>query len=81
VGKKRATFGGELRRHREAAGLSVQQLAREVRISRQTVYYLEANVNSPSLDLVLRLADAIGIDARDLIRPLCTPRATKRKKG
>jgi transcriptional regulator with XRE-family HTH domain len=78
---KKPTFGGELKRHREAAGLSVQEIARRTRIHRTTVYLLEADTNSPSVDLMLRLADALGIDARDLIAPLCAERPAKRKKG
>ena len=82
MAKARATFGGELRRRREAAGLSVLQLARAAGCNRQTIYYAEANVNSPSLNLVLRLAECLGIDVCDLIGPLRPPRPpVKRMEG
>jgi transcriptional regulator with XRE-family HTH domain len=76
MGRKRTTFGAELKRRRQAAGLTVLQLARSAGISRQTIYSLEADAHNPSLDLLLLLADRIGVDLRDLLAPLCTPRPT-----
>jgi transcriptional regulator with XRE-family HTH domain len=78
MGKRRVTFGEELKRRREAAGLSVQELARKANVSRQTVYVLEADANSPTLEVLLRLSVALDTDPRDLIGPLCPPQRARK---
>lgn len=51
------------------AGLSRQQLADKVGVSRQTIYLMEREGNdnhSPSIDIAIKLADALGLDVREL---------------
>lgn len=54
-------FGGRLRRLREAAGLSVGELAQRVGLTRQYLYDLESGRKAaPSLDVARRLAESLG---------------------
>jgi transcriptional regulator with XRE-family HTH domain len=79
MAKPRTTFGAVLRRRREAAGLSVQQLGRRAGISRHTVYGLEREEYGPTLAVLFKLAAALETDPRDLIGPLCPRRRAKKK--
>lgn len=54
-------FGASLRRLREAAGLSVQQLAERAGLDRQSVYNYEAGTRRPTWDAVQQLAAALGV--------------------
>jgi transcriptional regulator with XRE-family HTH domain len=71
-----ATFAAVLRQHREAASLSVQELAARVGLTRQAIYLLEAGKREPTLDAVLRLAAGLGVNRCKLIRDLPTPPGT-----
>jgi transcriptional regulator with XRE-family HTH domain len=57
----------ELRREREAASLSQEALAFRAGIDRSYLSQLENNHKSPTLDLLFRLCDALGIRASELI--------------
>ncbi len=67
-----------LKEEREKRGLSLKVLARKAGIARQTISYVEKEVQSPSLDTLLRIASALGVDLAKIIA-----RAQKRasKKG
>jgi transcriptional regulator with XRE-family HTH domain len=63
------TFGDRLRRLREAAGLSVAQLAAEAETSATIVGELEAERRQPTrlwLEAGLRIALALDVDPYDL---------------
>jgi transcriptional regulator with XRE-family HTH domain len=60
-------FGEELRKAREAAGLSQEKLAFESEIDRSYVSLLENNKKSPTLEVIFRLSDALKIPASELI--------------
>lgn len=60
-------FGAELKKARETAGLSQEKLAFEAEIDRSYVSLLENDRKSPTLDVLFRIADAIGIQASELI--------------
>lgn len=61
-------FGDQVRAHRHAAGLSQEALAQRARIARAYIGSLESGERNPSLDMIGRLAKALGVDAADLVR-------------
>src|ERR1043165_6740186 len=61
----RIRLGRELRRHREAAGLTMEALARRMGCSQSKISRLENAERKPNLDDVLDIADALGLDEAD----------------
>lgn len=59
--------GQELKKARESAGKSQEQLAFDAGIDRSYLSQLENNHKSPTLDTLFRLCDALGIRASELI--------------
>ncbi len=51
---------------RTAAGLRQEDLARCVRVSRQTIISIESGRYSPSLELAWRLSRTLGVTIEDL---------------
>lgn len=60
-------LGLRLRAAREAAGLSVQQLAERVGAHRAYIDRLEKGQRRPSAEWLQKIADAIGLDTGDLL--------------
>ena len=60
-------LGDEIRKARLAAKLTQEQLAFEAEISRNYVSLLELNQKSPTVDVLLRIARAVGVRASALI--------------
>jgi transcriptional regulator with XRE-family HTH domain len=60
-------LGDELRKARKAAGLTQEQLAYKAEIHPTYVSILERDKKSPTLEMLFRLCDAIGIRASDII--------------
>jgi DNA-binding XRE family transcriptional regulator len=56
-----------LKAERERRELSLQVLARKSGISRQTISYIEQEVQSPSLDTLLRITLALEVDLAKII--------------
>ena len=56
-----------LREEREKRSLSLKVLSRKAGIARQTISYVEKEVQSPSLDTLLRITAAIGVDLAKII--------------
>lgn len=63
-------LGDEIRKARLAAKLTQEQLAFEADISRNYVSLLELNQKSPTVDVLLRVAQALGIRASALIEAI-----------
>lgn len=61
MAKPSGSFGATLRRLREAAGLSGQQLAEKAGTTRQTVHSLESGKYGPTWEVVQKLAAALGV--------------------
>jgi transcriptional regulator with XRE-family HTH domain len=61
-------LGDELRKAREAAGLTQEEVAFRAGLHRTYVSLLERDRKSPTLDVLFRLCDAIGVKASELIR-------------
>lgn len=55
-----AAFGRVLRRHREAKGLTQQELAEAADLHLNYVSLLERGLRSPSLEVTIRLARGLG---------------------
>ncbi|OJU39976.1 MAG: DNA-binding protein [Microbacterium sp. 69-10] len=56
-----------LRREREAAGISVSELARRASVSKATVSQLESGAGNPSVETLWALGDALGIPFSTLV--------------
>jgi transcriptional regulator with XRE-family HTH domain len=64
----RKNFAANLRREREARGLSQESLAHEAGLHRTYVGSVERGERNISLDNVERLAHALGVEPADLMR-------------
>lgn len=60
-------FGRNLEEARGWIGMSQGQLAREVGVDQSQVARLESGERCPQLDRMVALADALGIQVRDLL--------------
>jgi transcriptional regulator with XRE-family HTH domain len=60
-------LGEELRSAREAAGLTQEALAFRASLDRSYISQLENDRKSPTLDVLFRLCDALGVQASELI--------------
>jgi transcriptional regulator with XRE-family HTH domain len=63
----RETFGDNLRRARQAAGLSQRQLATLAGLDRTYVGSVERGERNVSIDNIERLAEALSVEAADLL--------------
>ena len=63
----RKTVGERVRRFRESAGLTQTALARTADIGRVTLVRLEHGEQSPRFKTLKAVADALGVDAPDLL--------------
>ena len=71
----RRTVGERVRRYRESAGLTQLALARAADIGRVTLVRLENGEQSPRFKTLKAVADALGMDAPDLlVEPEFLPR-------
>ena len=64
----REVFALNLRRARNARGLSQEALAHEADVDRTYVSALERSVYSATIDMVDKLAKALGVDASALLQ-------------
>lgn len=60
-------LGTELRKAREAAGMTQEKLSFEANLHRTYISQLERDIKSPTLDTLFRICDALGIPASDLV--------------
>jgi transcriptional regulator with XRE-family HTH domain len=60
-------LGEELRKTREAIGLTQEQLSFQAGLSRPYISQLERDLKSPTLEVLFRLCDALGIRASELV--------------
>ena len=63
----RAVFGDRLRQLRKEQGLTQTELGKRVGISQRLVAYYEAQGGSPSPELLVKFADALGISTNTLL--------------
>ena len=67
---RQVEFGDRVRAYRQQLGLSQEALAAHAGINRTYVASLEAGMRNPSLDLMARLAIALGVDLGELLTGL-----------
>ena len=70
------TFGDLLRAQRLAAGLTQEALAKVAGVPRSTIANLESGQGNPSLAVLVKVANALGVPIDEL---LASPRAKVRK--
>jgi transcriptional regulator with XRE-family HTH domain len=63
----RQCLGRNIRRLRDAKGLSQEKFAFEARIHRTYISDIERGARNPTITIVQRLADALGVTASDLL--------------
>lgn len=61
------SFGVVLVECRNAAQLSQHELATEAEISPKYLYQLEKGLSLPSLEIVIRLARALGVETSEMV--------------
>lgn len=66
-GYRPGMFGEELRKAREQAKMTQEELAFAASVDRTYVSQLENNKKSPTLDMLFRLCDALGIQASRIV--------------
>jgi transcriptional regulator with XRE-family HTH domain len=60
-------LGEELRRAREAAGLTQERLAFRAGLSRPYISQLERDLKSPTLHALFRVCEALGVRASEIV--------------
>lgn len=70
----RASFGRNLRATREQVGISQEALAHAIEMSRRYLSGIERGEANPTSDQIVRLADGLGIEPRELLPPRDEPR-------
>lgn len=61
------TIGEKIEYYRKLCGLSQEQLAEKLAVSRQTIYKWEANLSCPKIEKLDKLIDLLGIDYNILL--------------
>lgn len=61
------SLGLELRKYRKTAGLTLQELAERVGVSKQCVYFWEHGIREPGVDRLWALANALAVNVDSLI--------------
>lgn len=74
-------IGDELRKAREAAKMTQEQLSFAAEIDRSYISLLEHNKKSPTVDLLFRICDAMGVTASSLLSRVEADRMSRRKKS
>lgn len=64
----REVFARNLRRCRQAAGLSQEELAHRAEVDRTYISALERSVYGATIDVVDKLASVLSVEAADLLR-------------
>lgn len=71
-------LGEELRKARQAAGMTQEDLAAKARMDRAYISEIERGIASPSVDRFLRLCDAMKTRAADIVDRLQYPSRHRR---
>lgn len=73
-------LGNELRKARMAAKLTQEQLSFAAEIDRSYISLLEHDKKSPTVDMLFRLCDNLGVSASSLLARVEAGRKSKTKK-
>ena len=74
----RQAFAANLRRFRHGKGVSQEDLAYEADVNRTYVSKLEKGVSYPGLEIIAKLANALGVEPAELL--MLPPRRGKRTR-
>jgi transcriptional regulator with XRE-family HTH domain len=74
-------MGEELRKARERAALTQEQLSFRAGLSRPYISQLERNLKSPTVDTLFRLCDALDVSAADVVRRVDAARKKRKREG
>ncbi len=61
-------MGRELRKARERAGITQEELSFRAGLSRPYISQLERDLKSPTIDTLFRICDALNVRAADVVR-------------
>jgi transcriptional regulator with XRE-family HTH domain len=61
--------GGNVRRLRERAGLSLRELAAQARVSTSTLSNIESALGNPGVETLVQVAGALGVPFSELVLP------------
>lgn len=73
-------LGDELRKAREAADLTQEQLSFAAEIDRTYISQLENNRKSPTVDVLIRICKALGVSASEVLARVERSAKPARKK-
>lgn len=62
-------FGTRLKERRKALGLSQMQLFEQTQIAPGYLSQIERGLANPTLDMMVKLSNAVGLDVWDMLRP------------
>ena len=62
-------FGGRLKQRRQTLGLTQAQLCEQTGITAAYISFIERGRANPTLDMMVKLSEAVGAEAWDMIRP------------
>ena len=65
---RRAAFGARVRELRESQGWSQEDFGHRAELDRTYVSGIERGVRNPTLDVIHRLADALGVEVAEMFR-------------
>ena len=68
--KDRKLLGGGIRRYRHLAGLTQEKLAERVDLNPVYLGQIERGYKVPTVDVLLRIARALNVRLRDIVRDL-----------
>ncbi|MCU1691428.1 MAG: putative helix-turn-helix domain protein [Frankiales bacterium] len=63
------TIGSRVRQHRQARGWTLDQLAEAADVSRRALVNIEQGTSNPSIGILLKLSDALGVGLPELVEP------------
>ncbi|MFI1677082.1 helix-turn-helix domain-containing protein [Streptomyces sp. NPDC020607] len=64
---RRRAVGARIRSARQQANLTQERVALMIGIDRPSIVRIEQGQQAPTLDTLIRIADAIGVPLRDLV--------------
>lgn len=70
-------FGVILRAYRQERGLTQEQLSERVGVVHSFIHSMESGKKQPSLQMILKLADALGVRPGDMINDMADRIASK----
>ena len=70
-------MGHELRKARERAGITQEELSFRAGLSRPYISQLERDLKSPTIDTLFRICDALNVRAADVVRRVDAVRKRK----